>query len=50
MLPIGNKLSVSNLWAKPIQVKESPKNANIINGPGVRIIKSCSSQTKSSQV
>ena len=50
MLPIGNKLSVSNLWAKPIQGKDSTKNANIINGPGVRIIKSCSSQTKSSQV
>ena len=39
-----------DLRAKPIQVKDSPKNANIINGPGVRIIKSCSSQAKSSQV
>ena len=27
-----------------------PKNTNVINGTGVRIIKSCSSNTKSSQV
>ena len=42
---------VNNNMLNRAKAKDSlPKNTNVINGSGVRIIKSCSSNTKSSQV